>query len=186
MPNNPFGSFEDAFEQGISQVKQSVKQQVVASAQNVATQTTGSNLGIGSDATGGAQPPSPDGGKALTDQFNETAAGTQQQNSQSQDPQMSPTDLAQIDQKSQEDQQKKLEEARKKLQAHQQQHKTTYFDPTFNRPRQEPTVQEKLEQEKQEEEQKKMVELEEKKKKDEPIALSRAKRTAEMNRGASG
>jgi hypothetical protein len=78
-----------------------------------------------------------------------------------------------------------LSQTRVKLAALQQQHKMTYYDPTFNRPkRQEQPVAEKIEQEKQQE----FFELqkkEEKKKKDN-IALKMSTHKAEMFRGASG
>lgn len=173
MPNNPFGSFEDAFEQGISQVKAGVGQQVKATVQNTQTQLTGQTP-ASSDKQG--KPDTLSG----TDQFNETG-NTQQQNQQ-QDPQQPAQQ--QLEAAQQEEKQKKLAETREQLM---RLHKQTYFDPTFNsRPKKEPTVQERLEQEKQQEEQKKMEELKEEKKKEEPVALSRAKRNIEMNRGASG
>lgn len=170
MSNNPFGSsFEDALEQGFSQVKQ----QTQTAAKSVQTQ-----MGV---------PPAADQSgvvdtiPGLTDQFNETSS----QNS-SQDPAQQQALMHQAEVKDQKERQEKLEETRKKLQEHQSLHKKTYYDPTFvNRPK-ELSVQEKLAQEEQKEEEKKMEEIQEEQKKAPPIALQRAKTGIEMNRGASG
>src|SRR5438270_533923 len=106
MPaNNIFGSFEDTFEQGISQVKQSVKQQTTLVAQSVATQTRGSTMGIG-DSAASAQAAAGTGvgeAKALTDQFNETATNNQQ--NQNQNPQDDATSLQATQQLEAKDQQ---------------------------------------------------------------------------------
>lgn len=170
MANNAFSNaFEDAFEQGVSTTKQQVVQQVKQAPQSVASQ-----LGI---STGDPQTQVADVA-AQHDQFNETATKQAQT-----DPAVVKAANNQLVAKDSQDRQQKLADTRKKLN---QLHKQMYYDPTFNRPTQEPTVQDRLQQEEQVEQQKKMVELEEKKKKDEPIALARAKRTAEMNRGVSG
>jgi hypothetical protein len=171
MANNPFGSFEDAFEQGVSQVKQTAQQQVKSTTQSVQTQF-------------GVQPSTDQAGKTdavagLSDQFNET--GNNQQNQQ-QDPQQQLA-TQQMEVQQQQEKQQKLAETRQQLM---KLHKTTYFDPTFNTRPKEPTVQERLEKEDQERQAKKMEELHEEQKKAEPVALGRAKRTIEMNRGASG
>lgn len=186
MANNPFGSFEDTFEQGISQVTNQVKKQVSDTAKSTSTQVTGATSSDSShaslnDATAVNTAPA-------SDQFNET--NTKQQDptdpAAHQPPALDPVQMASLEASSAHEQQKKLEETRAQLKAHNEQHKVVYFDPTFNPPKKEQPVAEKLEQEKQEEDQRRMQQLEEQKKKDEPIALSRAKRTTEMNRGASG
>ena len=138
MSNNPFGSsFEDALEQGISQVKQQTQ---------TAAKSVQSQMGV---------PPAADKGgidtaNGLTDQFNETASQTP-----SQDPAQQQALMQQAEAKDQRERQEKLEETRKKLQEHQSLHKKTYYDPTFvNRPK-ELSVQERLAQEEQKEEEKK-------------------------------
>lgn len=176
MASNVFGSFEDALEQGVS----TVKQQVSTTTKSVVAQTTGSTPA-----------PSPTGGQAdlsaLTDKFNETATQQPQQSQvQGDDPVAQAAQLQQMGAKSQQEQEKKLVEARKELKQHQEQHTTTYFDPTFNKPHREPTVQERLQQEEQVAEQKKMADLEEQQKKAPPLALKQAQTRAEINRGASG
>lgn len=179
MANNPFGSFEDTFEQGVSQVTNQVKKQVSDTAKSTTSQVTGqqpsdTQVATATDASVNKLPVNDQSIKQDPAQ----AAGD--------DPAVSDQQLAQMNVASQQEQQQKLVETRNKLKAHKDQHKTTYFDPTFNPVKKEQPVAEKLEQEKAQEEQKKMQELEEQKKKDEPIALARAKRTTEMNRGASG
>lgn len=174
MPTNPFGSFEDAFEQGVSTVKQQIKQQASTTAKSTASQVTGTTIVNDSAKVGNV-----DATKPLQDQFNETATN-QQQNPQ--DPAQQQA-MQQLEAKDLQERQKKLAEARQRLM---QLHKQTYYDPTFNRKRQVPTVQERLEQEKQVEEQKKMEDLEEKKKKETPVALRQAQNKAEIYRGASG
>lgn len=177
MANNPFGSFEDTFEQGVSQVTNQVKKQVSDTAKSANSQVTGQQLSdtaIGADVSANKLPVNDQSIKQDPVQ----AAGD--------DPAVSDQQLAQMNVASQQEQQQKLIETRNKLKAHKDQHNTTYFDPTFNPPKKEQPLAEKLEQEKAQEEQKKMQELEEQKKKDEPIALARAKRTTEMNRGSSG
>lgn len=171
MPKNPLiGSFEDAFEQGVSSVKQGVKQQASDTKQTVVSQITGQQPGgtPSVDNSGVA-----DVAKTMQDQFNET--GVQQQ--QPQDPHLDPEAIAKLDQQKQVESQQKLAQARQQL------HKQ-YFQTTFeNRPK-EPSVQERLEQEKQEEEQKKMEALEEQKKKEPPVALQREQTRAETKFGA--
>lgn len=180
MPAHVFGSFEDAFEQGVSQVKQTVKHQTTSTVQSVATQTTGSNLGIGTDTTAAL----PDENKSITDQFNETATNPQQNQSQNpQDDASSQQTVQQLEAKEQQERQIKLADARKRLQ---QLHNQVYYDPTFNRRKREQTVQEKIQEEDNEKQQKQMEKLEEQKKKEPPIALRQAQTRAEMNRGASG
>lgn len=182
MASNQFGSFEDAFEQGVSTVKQQVKQQTSTTVQSAASQVTGS-APTPTPGTHGGQADI----KALTDQFNETATKQPQQSqTQGDDPVAQAAQIQQLDVKSQEEQKKKLVEARKQLKQHQEQHTTTYFDPTFNKHHPIPSVQERLEQEQQQEEQKKMADLEEQKKKAPPIAVKQAQTRAEINRGASG
>ncbi len=178
MPINVLGSFEDAFEQGVSTVKQQAKQQAASTAKSVATQVTGTHFGTPNDS----QVPSADTAKVVQD----LGGQAMQQAQQAADPAQAQAALQEMEVTSQKDQSKKLEETRQKLKLHNQQHKNTYFDPTFNKQHKEPTVQERLQAEQQQEEQKKMVDLEEKKKKEEPIALTRAKRTAETNRGVAG
>ncbi len=186
MANNPFGSFEDTFEQGISQVTNQVKKQVSDTASTATAQVTSTTLSDTSHASFADV-------SALnivptSDQFNET--NTQQQDpigpAAHQSPALDPAQMASLEANSAHEQQAKLEQTRAQLKAHKEQHKVVYFDPTFNPPKKEQPVADRLEQEKQEEDQKKMQQIEEQKKKDEPIALSRAKRTTEMNRGASG
>lgn len=89
------------------------------------------------------------------------------------------------------EEQEKLAEARRNL----QQHSSEYYDPTFGNiadietgirqeaQKNQQEEQQKEQEEEQEEQQK--MELEEKKKK-EPIAVTRARNKAEMNRGAAG
>ncbi len=183
MPNNPLGSFEDSFEQGISNVTQQAKAQAAATAKAVATQTTGNTFTT-------AVPPVSDKlsqtgeVKTVTDQFNETSTNTQQNQTQNpQDDAKAQVAKKQLEERDQVEREKKLKDARQRLQ---QLHKQVYYDPTFNRRKKEQSVQEKLEQEEQEKQQKQMLELEEKKKKDQPIALRQAQTRAEINRGASG
>jgi len=186
MANNPLGSFEDTFEQGISQVTNQVKKQVSDSANTATAQVVGttpsdaSNVSTADVSALNIVPTS--------DQFSET--NTQQQDpfdpAAHQPPVLDQVQMASLEANSAHEQQAKLEQTRAQLKAHKEQHRVVYFDPTFNPPRKEQPVAEKLQQEKQEEDQRKMQQLEEQKKKDEPIALSRAKRTTEMNRGASG
>ncbi len=83
--------------------------------------------------------------------------------------------------KAAEDQQ--LKAIREKL--HVEQHKKTYYDPTFNRPKPEENVSDRLEREEQEKEAMKMEELQEAEKK-QPIAVGRAQTKAETNRGVAG
>lgn len=79
----------------------------------------------------------------------------------------------------------KLAEARQKLQAHQKQHKETYYDPLVNPPkREEERPAEKVEKEEEQEEAKEM-ELEQKKQKgDQDIAATRARERVERPPGA--
>lgn len=185
MASNVFGSFEDALEQGVSTVKQQVKQQASTTVKSATSQVTGSTP-TPSSATPGAQGGQADI-KALTDQFNETATKQPQQSqTQGDDLVAQAAQIQQMGAKSQEEQQQKLLETRKELKLHQDQHTTTYFDPTFNKRHREPTVQERLQQEEQVVEQKKMADLEEQKKKAPPIALRQAQTRAEINRGSSG
>lgn len=176
MPQNPFGdSFEDAFEQGVSTSKKAVGNQVKVTAQAVASQIVGQKSHQAAPTDAGT--PQADTTVA-SDPMNET--NTQQQHTQhsSQDPHLNPLQIEQLEKQKEAEAEQKLEAARRKLHAE-------YFK-NLTTPKPEPSKQEKLEREEQEEQQKKMAKLEEQKKKDEPIALSRAKRTAEMNRGASG
>jgi len=175
MPANVFGSFEDAFEQGVSSVKQTVTTQVKQTASNAASQ-------LGVQVNDSTQLGQVDTSAALTDQFNETSSSNQQQNKQ--DPLLQQQAATkQLEAKDLQERQKKLAEARQRLQ---QLHKQTYYDPTFNRRQKEPTVQERLEQQEQIEEQKKMEDIQEAKKKEVPVALKQAQTRAEINRGASG
>lgn len=184
MPQNPFANtLESALEQGVSTAKQTVGNQVQKTGQSVVTQVTG-QTSTPSDTTGKSDA-QPHEAPQTADQFNETGDAKQAQQNQ-QNPQVDPVQAAQVEQQKEQENQEKLAETRKKLQAHQQRHDAVYFDPTFNKRPQEQSVQDKLQQEEQQEEQKKMADLEEKKKKDEPIALQRAKTSAESNRGASG
>jgi hypothetical protein len=184
MPANTFGSFEDSIEQGISQVTQQAKQQAATTFQTVATQTTGSTF-----ATSSAHPASADSVtqaevKPVTDQFNETASNSQQNQAQNpQDDAKSLQEKKQLEERDYVDREKKLKDTRQRLQ---QLHNQVYYDPTFNRRKKEPTIQEKLEQEEQVKQQKQMVELEERKKKEPSLALHQAQTRAEINRGASG
>ncbi len=177
MPQNPFGdSFEDAFEQGVSTTKKAVGNQVKVTAQAVASQIIGQKTQQSAPTDAGT----PQADTSVTpDPINETNT-QQQQHTQhsSQDPHLNPLQIDQLEKQKEAEADQKLEAARRKLHAE-------YFK-KLTTPKPEPSKQEKLEKEEQEEEQKKMIKLEEQKKKDEPIALSRAKRTAEMNRGASG
>ena len=191
MSNNPFGSFEDVFEQGVSQVTNQVKKQVSDTAKATAAQVAGAAPGDTShqatshDATSQAVAATQSGPVSE----DHSPENNTQPLPQTQDPTSASSltpDVASLEANAARDQQEKLVQTRAQLKAHNQQHKNTYFDPTFNPPKKEQPVAERLEQEKMQEEQKKMQELEEQKKKDEPIALARAKRTTEMNRGASG
>ncbi|CAN5136780.1 hypothetical protein BH09PAT1_BH09PAT1_3450 [soil metagenome] len=182
MPaNNIFGSFEDAFEQGVS----TVKQQTTATVQSVATQTTGSTMGIGDSTSAPAVAGAGTGeAKPLADQFNETATNNQQNQTQNpQDDVAAQQNIQQLEAKDQQEKQVKLVETRKKLQ---QLHNQVYYDPTFNHRKKEPTVEERLAKEDQEKQQVQMEKIEEQKKKDAPIALHQAQTRAEINRGASG
>lgn len=77
-----------------------------------------------------------------------------------------------------------IETARKELNELKEQHKETYYDPTFNRP--EPQEERPLEKAEREE-QEKMTELREQEKDETPpLAVQRAKNTTERFRGASG
>jgi hypothetical protein len=184
MPaNNVIGSFEDSIEQGISQVSQHAKAQVASTAQSVATQTTGNTL-VASTPPPTDNLPTPTDVQAVTDQFNETASqGAQKQTQDPQDVAKAQKEKEELERRDMYDRDKKLKDARQRLL---QLHNQVYYDPTFNRKQKEPTVQEKLEQEEAQKQQKQMADLEEKKKKEPPIALRQAQTKAEMNRGASG
>lgn len=187
MPTNPFGSFEDVFEQGVSSAKQAVTNQVAqtvktTSSQLGVSQTNPSSVSATSGSDTSATPP-PEKVNQPDDLMNETGAAKNQQ-AQAQKPQDDSSAMTpEMKEKEQVERKKKLAQTRQRLQ---QLHNQVYYDPTFNRRKKEPTVQERLEQEKQKDEQKKMADIQEQKKKDEPIALSRAKRGTEMNRGVSG
>ncbi len=173
MPKNPFAtSFEEAFEQGAS----SIKQQLTNTAKQFAQSTT-SQLGVSPSPESTTQ--KSDTSANLSDHFNETM---QQNSSQSQQDPQSLGDIQQLEIKDQEERQKKLAQTR----AHLEQHKKTYFDPTFNQRKREPSVQERLEEEQKQEEAKKMEELQEEKKKELPLALKQATTKAEIHRGVSG
>lgn len=184
MPANVLGSFEDSIEKGISQVSQQAKQQAATTIQTAATQTTGSTFvspTIHQTPADGAMPSET---KPQTDQFNETATNAQQNQTQNpQDDAKAQMEKKQLEEKDRLERDKKLKDARARLQ---QLHKQVYYDPTFNRRKKEQSVQEKLEQEDKEKQQKQLADLEEKKKKEPPIALHQAQTRAEINRGASG
>lgn len=172
---NPFSdSFEDALEQGISTTKKAVGNQVKQTTQGVISQVTGQNSSQSTPQsdTHAAQPPT---GEEILE------GGQAQQNQQQQTPQDPVMDTAQINQL----EKQKEAEATQKLHAARQKLHSQYFQ-KLTTPTQQPSKQEELQQEEKKEEQEKMIKLEEQRKKDEPIALSRAKRSTEMNRGASG
>lgn len=80
---------------------------------------------------------------------------------------------------------KPIEEQKKLLQLHQQLHKQTYYDPTFNPPkRQEERPQEKIEKEEKEKKQMEALQIEEQKKKELSIAVKQG--THEKMPGISG
>jgi hypothetical protein len=179
---NPFGnpsasSFETGWEKGQSAVKQLIKP-VFKQTKQVVTSTTQQIMGtpLRTDTVSDFPKGETHDGSA-PDQKQSTPLQHSSQQTNPAQPQygkghMSGTDM-------------QLSQTRVKLAALQQQHKMTYYDPTFNRPkRQEQPVAEKIEQEKQQE----FFELqkkEEKKKKDN-IALKMSTHKAEMFRGASG
>ena len=152
-----------------------VKKQVADSVKATASQVGGGVAGT--DQTGAKTP-------SVDENFVKDLYGiedqTQQQSSQTKTTnpaQNSNVGQAQ-DPKKAEDQQK-LVELRKKL------HMETYYEPTFNPPKEKPEERpaEKVEKEKIEEQQ----ELQQKEaKKPEPLAVKRAQRGIEANRGASG
>jgi len=189
MATSQFGSFEDVFEQGASSAKQAVASQVASTAKTVSSQmgvaapvvkptpamsdTSASPLGT----------PPPEIVSSQDDPVNETGT-TKTQQATAPKPHDDPSAMTpEMKEKEQVERKQKLAQTRQRLQ---QLHNQVYYDPTFNRRKKEPSTQERLEQEKQQDEQKKMQDIQEQKKKDEPIALSRAKRGTEMNRGASG
>lgn len=183
MPANVLGSFEDSIEKGISQVSQQAKQQAATTIQTAATQTTGSTF-VSPTHQAPADGAMPSETKPQTDQFNETATNIQQNQTQNpQDDAKAQLEKKQLEERDQIERDKKLKDARLRLQ---QLHKQVYYDPTFNRRKKDQSIQEKLEQEEQEKQQKQMADLEEKKKKEPPIALRQAQTRAEINRGASG
>lgn len=176
MASNPIlSSFEDALEQGVSQVKQGVTQQISDTGKAVVSQVTGATPSSTPSSTDQQQALQPAPMEAVQDQFNEN--GTQQQGQQTQDPQISQKAVTELGQEKQVEAQKQLAQTRKILH-------DEYFQKTFNRKTQEPTVQERLEREKQEEEKKKMEDLQEKEKKAPPIALQREQTRAETKHGS--
>lgn len=189
MATSQFGSFEDVFEQGVSSAKQAVAGQVTQT-----VKTASSQLGVAAPVANPASAASDTSASPLggpppeivstgDDPMNEIGAA-KNQHAQAQKPQDDPSLMTpEMKEKEQVERKQKLVQTRQRLQ---QLHNQVYYDPTFNRRRREPTTQERLEQEKQKDEQKKMEDIQEQKKKDEPIALNRAKRGTEMNRGASG
>jgi Trm5-related predicted tRNA methylase len=171
MPKNPLtSSFEETFEQGVS----SAKQHLTNTAKQI-TQSVASQLGVSPDSTTQKS----DTSTNLSDHFNEAM---QQNTAQSQQDSQSMLDIQQMESKDQEERQKKLAQTR----AHLEQHKKTYFDPTFNQRKREPSVQERLEEEQKQEEAKKIEELQEEKKKELPLSLEQAMTKAEIHRGVSG
>jgi hypothetical protein len=179
---NPFGnpsapSFETAWEKGQSTVKQLIKP-VSNQVKQVTQMTRNQIMGtpVRTDPISDfpkhnpveASPDNPMSAQTPT----QTKASPNGNVPQYQKGHMSGTDM-------------QLSQTRAKLAALQQQHKTSYYDPTFNRPKpKEQPVAEKLEQQKHQE----MAELaqkEEKKKKDN-VALKMSTHKAEMFRGAAG
>lgn len=180
MAQNPFGSFEDALEQGISNVKSATGNQVKTTLQAASSQITGQTQKSASGQPGDGHQSPAHADSSGQDSMHESTPGAQNpsQTHTSTDPLMNPNQFAQLNAQKEAEQKQKLEAARRQFHAE-------YFK-RLTTPSQEPSKRDKLDQEEQEEKQKKMAEIEEQKKKDEPIALSRAKRGTEMNRGASG
>lgn len=89
-------------------------------------------------------------------------------------------------QASEENPDKSPEEIQKMVQLRQQLHKEKYYDPTFNRPKQEEEKPQERVERLEEEEKKKKMELMEKKEKKKPVAVGIAEKKIEVHRGASG
>lgn len=185
MASNQFGSFEDVFEQGVSSAKQAVASQVTSTVKAASSQlgVTAPVVNPAPTASDTSAGPPPETVSVPDDPMNETGTAKNQQAAMSKQQDDPSAMTPEMKEKEQVERKQKLAQTRQRLQ---QLHNQVYYDPTFNRRKKEPDTQERLEQEKQKDEQKKMQDIQEQKKKDEPIALSRAKRGTEMNRGASG
>lgn len=181
MNNSFFPSPEEVLESG----KSVVKQQAQVTTQQVAQQLTGQQAKKAQDGSAS---------QSLHDQLNNAFIRDMYQPTDLSKPHMTAGSqnigtavMSQLGLQQTNDA-KSLEEARRKLQLLQKQHKEGYYIPTFEqRPKQEERAGEKIEREEQEEKQKRW-ELEQKKAKDNevPIAVRMATNKAEQFRGASG
>lgn len=185
MPNIKLPTLGEAVETLGSAAGQSVKTAAQASGQVV--QDIGSQIGMPIPSAQGtnetqtntsAQNPTPVRTKDTEDMLKGIYASTNPQSGLNEFGQQGSPD-----QKTAQEQ-TEIEKARKELHELKQQHKETYYNPTFNQPpKQEERPAEKIEREEQEKE----VELQEQQKNEPPpLALDRAKKATESFRGVRG
>jgi hypothetical protein len=178
------GMFGEILEQGQT-VGKAVKKQIADTAKTVASQVTGVNQNPSQ-----AQPVP---GKVdenfvkdlygVKDETNQTSQKPKTQQSSVQGNQGNQNQKNQITPEEANDP-KKMEEKQRLAKLRQELHMKTYYEPTFNPPKkQEERPAEKVEKEKQEEQMELAKKQEEKPK---PIAVQRAQRGVEVNRGVSG